>query len=293
MANLGYIGLGAMGGRIAARLLAKGHAVTGYNRTRAKARPLIDRGMAWADSPKAVAQATDVILVNVADSASLEAVADGPDGFVAGLSNSKVVIDMSTVSPARSRLVVERVRKMGADMLEAPVSGGVSLVEQGRLSVMVGGRRTTFERVKPLLDDVGQKVTYVGESGLALSLKLATNISIAAQMLALAESVVLAEKSGIPRETVVEVLTSSAIASPLVQYKAPCILKMPKQAQFTTNMMQKDMKLALELGRELQVPLLTGALINELLSAARAQGFGDHDFATLFHVLERLSGVPG
>jgi 3-hydroxyisobutyrate dehydrogenase-like beta-hydroxyacid dehydrogenase len=176
-------------------------------------------------------------------------------------------------------------------MIEAPVSGSVSLVEQGKLSVMVGGRRGTFDRVKPLLEDIGQKVTYIGENGLALSLKIATNVSIAVQMQAFAESVVLAEKAGVPRETAIEVLTNSAIASPLVQYKGPCLLKMPEQAQFNTNMMQKDMTLALEMGRELQVSLPTGSIVNELLSSARAQGFGEQDFAILYKVLAEMSGV--
>lgn len=278
-----------MGSRITKRLLGKGHTVTGYDLFPKK--ELVEQGMTWADSARAVCEAADTTFVMVTNTAALESAAEGPDGLLAGLSSGKLLIDMSTVSPVASRALAAKVREKGADMIEAPVSGSVSLVEQGKLSVMVGGHRATFERAKPLLEDIGQKVTYIGGNGLALSMKIATNVSIAVQMLAFAESVVLAEKAGVPRETIIEVLTNSAIASPLVQYKGPCVLKMPEQAQFNTNMMQKDMTLALEMGRELQVSLPTGAVVNELLSSARAQGLGEQDFAVLYKVLARMSGV--
>jgi 3-hydroxyisobutyrate dehydrogenase-like beta-hydroxyacid dehydrogenase len=291
MANLGFVGLGAMGSRITKRLLAKGHAVTGYDLFVSKAQELAASGMTVADSPRAVSTAADVIFVMVTNTAALEGAAEGPDGLLTGLGAGKILIDMSTVSPAASRALAAKVRAKGAEMLDAPVSGSVSLVEQGRLSIMVGGSRAVLEQVKPLLDDIGQRVTYIGDNGMALSMKIATNVSIAVQMQALAESVVLAEKAGVPRETVIEVLTNSAIASPLVQYKGPCILKLPEPAQFNANMMQKDMTLALEMGRELQVSLPTGAAVNEMLSAARAQGFGEQDFAVLYKVLAQMSGV--
>ena len=201
MANLGYVGLGVMGGKMAGRLLAKGHVVTGYNRTRAKAQWLIERGMKWAGSPREVCEAADVIFVMVTDSASLEAVAEGPDGLLAGLGGGKILIDMSTVSPAVSRALAGKVRARGADMVDAPVSGSVVTLEQGKLSVMVGGERATFDKIKPLLEDVGPKVTHVGTNGLALSMKIATNLSLAVQMLAFSEGVLLAEKSGIDRKS--------------------------------------------------------------------------------------------
>jgi len=291
MANLGYIGLGVMGGRMADRLRAKGHAVTGYNRTRSKAQWVIDRGVTWADSPRAVADAADVIFVMVANSGALDAVANGADGFVAGLTPAKVVIDMSTVSPALSRAVAATVRATDADMVDAPVSGSVSTLEQGTLSIMVGGERATFDRVKPLLEDIGPKVTYVGANGLAVSMKIAANLSLAVQMLAFSEGVLLAEKSGIARDTAVDVLTHSVIASPMVQYRGPFVLKMPDEAWFNVNMMQKDLLLALEMGRQLDVPLPTSAAANEWLTAARAIGLGDRDFAAVFQALARAAGV--
>ncbi len=291
MANLGYVGLGVMGGRMADRLLSKGHSVTGYNRTRSKAQWLIDHGMKWADSPRALAEAVDVVFVMVTNSAALEAVALGPDGIVAGMGPGKVLIDMSTVSPTVSRGIAARVRERGGDMEDAPVSGSVITLEQGKLSVMVGGERATFERAKPLLEDIGPKVTHVGGNGLAVSMKIAVNLSLAVQMLAFSEGVLLAEKSGIARETAVDVLTHSVIASPMVQYRGPFVLGLPDEAWFDMNMMQKDMTLALEMGRELSVPLPTTAVTNEFLTAARGAGLADKDFAAMFELLARLSGV--
>ena len=280
-----------MGGRMVNRLLDKGHTVTGYNRTRSKAQWLIDRGMKFADSPRAVAAGADVTLSMVTNSSALEEVAHGPNGILAGLSTGKVWIDMSTVSPGISKALAAKAREKGADLLDAPVSGSVITLEQGKLSVMVGGHAETFERVKPLLLDLGPKVTHVGGNGLALVMKIATNLNLAVQMLAFSEAVLLAEKSGITRETAVDVLTHSAIASPMVQYRGPFVLKMPDEAWFNVNMMQKDMLLALELGRKVDVPLPTTATTNEFLTAARGMGLVEQDFAVVFEVLARMSGV--
>jgi 3-hydroxyisobutyrate dehydrogenase-like beta-hydroxyacid dehydrogenase len=291
VANLGFIGLGVMGSEMVNRLLSKGHSVTGYNRTKSKAEGLISKGMKWANSPREVAATVDVVFSMVTNSAALDAVVSGPDGELAGLTPGKIVVDISTVSPAFSREVAKKVREKGCDMVDAPVSGSVITLQEGKLSVMVGGRKETFEKVKPLLLDIGPKVTYVGDNGLALVMKIGTNLSLAVQMLAFCEGVLLAEKSGIARETAVEVLTHSVIASPMVQYRGPFILKMPKEAWFNVNMMQKDMLLALELGRQLDVSMPTTAITNEFLTAARGMGFVEQDFAVVFEVLAKMSGV--
>jgi 3-hydroxyisobutyrate dehydrogenase len=291
MANIGFVGLGVMGSRMVERLLDKGHTVTGYNRTRAKAEWLVQKGMRWADSPRAVAESVDVVFSMVTNSAALAAIADGPEGLVAGFGPAKILVDMSTVSPAASRALASRIRDKGGDMLDSPVSGSVVTLQDGKLSVMVGGRRETFERVRPLLLDIGPKVTHVGDSGLALSMKIATNLNLAVQMLAFSESVLLAEKSGIARETAVDVLTHSAIASPMIQYRGPFVLRMLDEAWFDVNMMQKDMLLALEMGRQNDIPLPTAAVANEFLTAARAMGFAKQDFAIIFRVLARMAGV--
>ncbi len=291
MAKLGFIGLGVMGGNMVARLLEKGHTVTGYNRTKSKAQWLLDRGMKWGDSPRAVAEASDITFSMVTNAAALAAVTDGPDGLLAGISAGKLYVDMSTVSPDVSRALAARVREKGSDMVDAPVSGSVITLQQGKLSVMVGGRKETFAKLQPLLLDVGPKVTHVGDNGVALAMKIAVNLSLAVQMLAFSEGVLLAEKSGIPREVAVDVLIHSAVASPMIQYRGPFVLKQPEEAWFDVNMMQKDMLLALELGRSLDVPLPTTAITNEFLTSARGMGLVEEDFAVVFDVLASMSGV--
>jgi 3-hydroxyisobutyrate dehydrogenase-like beta-hydroxyacid dehydrogenase len=291
MANLGFVGLGVMGSEMVSRLLDKGHSVTGYNRTRVKAERLIKKGMKWAETPRAVCATADVTFSMVTNEKALGAVAEGPDGILNAITAGKSWIDMSTVSPGYSRALAARVREKGADMIDAPVSGSVITLQEGKLSVMVGGRRETFDRLKPILDDIGPKVTYVGDNGLALSMKIATNLSLAVQMLAFSEGVLIAEKSGIKREVAVDVLVNSAVASPMIKYRGPFVLSMPKEAWFDVNMMQKDMMLALDMGRALDVPLPTTAVCNEFLTAARGMGFAKQDFAVVFDVLAKMSGV--
>jgi 3-hydroxyisobutyrate dehydrogenase-like beta-hydroxyacid dehydrogenase len=292
MAHLGFIGLGVMGSRMVKRLLDAGHTVTGYNRTRSRAQWLLDLGMQWGETPAEVAQAVDVVLSMVAHTAALQAVTGGANGVLAGLRPGAIFVDMSTVSPTVSRTLAAQVAAKGAQMLDAPVSGSVITLEEGRLSLMVGGDRGAFARVLPILQDIGPKVTYVGVNGLAASMKIATNLSLAVQMLAFSEGVLLAEKSGIARETAVEVLLNSVIASPMVKYRGPFVLEMPEEAWFDVNMMQKDLLLALEMGRELDVPLPATAVTNEMLTAARGMGLADKDFAVVFEVLARMAGLP-
>ena len=290
MANIGFVGLGVMGSRMVKRLLDAGHNVTGHNRTRSKAQWLLDRGMKWAETPRAAAEAAEIVFSMIANTEALRAVTTGPSGILAGLSAGKIYIDMSTVSPAASRELAAQAAAGGAQMLDAPVSGSVTTLEEGKLSIMVGGEPQAFEKALPVLQTIGPKVTRVGANGLAASMKIATNLSLAVQMLAFSEGVLLAEKSGIARETAVEVLLNSVIASPMVKYRGPFVLNMPEEAWFDVNMMQKDLLLALEMGRRLDVPLPATATTNEMLTAARGMGFAKQDFAVLFEVLARLSG---
>jgi 3-hydroxyisobutyrate dehydrogenase-like beta-hydroxyacid dehydrogenase len=291
MANLGFVGLGVMGGQMVNRLLSKGHTVTGYNRTPAKAEWLVKQGMKLANSPREVAQSVDIVFAMVTNGAALKGIAEGPNGLLAGLSAGKVFVDISTINPDLSREMAEKVRATGADMVDSPVSGSVITLQQGKLSVMVGGRKETFERVLPVLEDIGPKVTHVGDNGLALSMKIAINLSLAVQMLAFAEGVLLAEKSGIRREVAVDVLINSAIASPVIKYRGPFVLEQPEEAWFDVNMMQKDMLLAMELGQKLDVPLPTTAVTNEFLTAARGMNWAKLDYAVIFDVLARMSGI--
>jgi 3-hydroxyisobutyrate dehydrogenase-like beta-hydroxyacid dehydrogenase len=291
VAELGFVGLGTMGSRMAKRLLDAGHAVTGHNRTKAKAAWLIDAGMKWGENPRAVAEASDVVFSMVSDTRALEAITSGEDGIVAGLRAGSIYVDMSTVLPEASRAIARQVAANGAAMLDAPVSGSVITLEQGALSIMAAGDREAFERVKPLLLDIGPKVNYVGANGLAVTMKIATNLSLPTQMLGYSEGLLIAEKAGIPRDVAVEVLLNSVMASPMVKYRGPFVLGMPEEPWFDVRMMQKDLLLALELGRQLEVPLPTTGLANEFLTAARAMGYAEEDFAALFDVLAHMAGV--
>jgi len=291
MANIGYVGLGVMGSRMAKRFMEHGHNIICHNRTKAKAEWLVEAGMLWADTPREAAERSDIVFSMVTNTKAVAAITQGADGILAGLAPGKIYVDMSTMSPTYSQELAEQVKKTGARMLDCPVSGSVITLEQGKLTAMVGGEKEAFDRAYPVLKDIGPKVTYVGGNGLAVAMKIAANLSLAVQMLAFSEGVLLAEKSGIDREVAVDVLTHSVIASPMVKYRGPFVLGHPEEAWFDCRMMQKDMNLALELGQNLQVPLPTTAVTNEYLTAANGMGVGHHDFAVIFDVLARLAGI--
>jgi 3-hydroxyisobutyrate dehydrogenase-like beta-hydroxyacid dehydrogenase len=291
MAELGYVGLGVMGSSVTRRLLDAGHTVHVWNRTSEKAEPLLEAGAQWANSPREVAERAEIVFTMVTNTAAVRAVFEGDDGILAGLAPGKIYIDMSTASPANSRSLAEHVEAAGAQMLDAPVSGTSITVDQGKASLMVGGDADAFERAKPILEAIGPKVFHMGGNGTAVGLKIAINLSLAVQMLAFSEGVLLAEKSGIDRERVVEAMLASVIASPMVAYRGPLVLGHPDEVWFDCHMMQKDMNLALEMGRELEVPLPTTAVTNEFLTAANGMGIGEKDFAVIFDVLASMSGV--
>ncbi|HXV58290.1 MAG TPA: NAD(P)-dependent oxidoreductase [Gaiellaceae bacterium] len=291
MAKLGFVGLGVMGGGVTRRLLAAGHDVAGYNRSREKAAPLVELGLVLKETPREVAEAADVVFSMVTNVAALEAVAGGPDGILAGLAPGKIYVDMTTGTPEASRALAEQVAERGARMLDAPVSGSVSTLEEGRLSIMVGGDEDAFAEIEPVLRDIGPTVLRIGSNGQALLMKIAINLSLHVQMVAFCEGLLLAEKDGIDKEVAVEALLQSVIASPMLKYRGPFVLELPDEAWFNVNMMQKDMNLALEAGRKLDVPMPTTAVSNELLTAARAQGLVEQDFAVVYEVMARLAGL--
>jgi len=293
MPSIAFVGLGAMGSAMAQRLLAAGHHVTGYNRTRAKAEALASRGLVVADSARAAVKGAEVVLSMVTDSDALRDVALRDDGILAGLGRGAIWAEMSTVSPAVTRMLGERVQEKGATLLDAPVSGSTVTIAQGQLSFIVGGDPAALERVRPVLLAIGPTITHVGALGLAVTMKIAVNLSIGVQMLAFSESVLLAEKSGIPREKAVEALLKGVTASPMLKYRGPFVLDMPEEALFSVMLMQKDMRLALEQGRGVGVPLPSTGLVHELLTGARGLGLAEKDFAALFDVLAKLSGLGG
>jgi 3-hydroxyisobutyrate dehydrogenase-like beta-hydroxyacid dehydrogenase len=283
-----------MGGTVTKRLLDAGHTVHGYNRTREKAQWLVDQGLILEDTPRAVAEQVDVVMTMVTNTKALDAVARGADGILAGLKPGQIWVDSTTGSPANARKLAEEVEALGAFLLDAPISGAPITLEQGKASIMVGGAEEAFDRVKPILEDVGPIVTRIGENGQALLLKIAINLSLHVQMVAFSEGLLVAEKGGIDREVAVEAMLNSVIASPMIKYRGPFVLGHPEgDAWFDCNMMQKDMQLALDAGREYGVPMPTTAVSNELLTAARGMGIDHYDFAVVYDVLASMSGVKG
>ena len=287
---VGVVGLGEMGSGFAGRLLAAKHGVVGWNRTRAKAEPLLARGMLWADSPREVAAQSDLVLTMVSHGSALDAVTAGPDGILAGI-RGKVLVEMSTISSAHVRELAEKTSAAGGTLLDAPVLGSQVTLAEGKLVIMVGGDPAVLERARPALESIGPKVVRVGEVGQGKVMKLALNLSLATQVLALSEGLLLAVRSGIPRDAALDVLLSGASASPMLQYRAPLIKAQPAKAWFDCAMMQKDVNLALALGRELGVPLPTTETANTWLTAARGQGLAHRDFSILYYVLARAAGI--
>jgi 3-hydroxyisobutyrate dehydrogenase-like beta-hydroxyacid dehydrogenase len=289
--RIGFVGLGHMGGNMAARFLAAGYTVYGEERNRATAQGLEHEGLQWRDTPREAAEAADILFTSLPDDRVLETVASGPDGVLAGLAADEVWVDMSTVSPRASRELAERVHALGASLLDAPVSGSVPQVQAGTLTIMVGGNKDAYARVEPLLRELGTP-THIGENGQGLVLKLAINISLAVQMLAFAEGLLLAERGGIDPGAAGEVMAGSAIGSPMLKARLPLILDLPDEAWFDVGLMQKDIVLALEAARELRVPLPSAAAADEMLTLARAHGHEHHDLAALFQTLRQLVGEP-
>jgi 3-hydroxyisobutyrate dehydrogenase-like beta-hydroxyacid dehydrogenase len=287
MSTVGFVGLGAMGSRIAGRLLDAGNELYGSNRTESKAQPLIDRGLQWRASPREVAEAADVVFSMVTDDTALEAIASGPDGILAGLEEGKLYVDMSTVSPRASRQLAERVDALGAQMLDAPVSGSIPQAETGTLAIFVGGSESAFATAAPLLRELGQAVTRVGTNGQGLLIKLAVNISLAVQTLAFSEGLLLAERGGIDPRLAAEAMSTSSIGSLMLKARVPLLLDLPEQAWFDVALMAKDIRLARDAADELAIPLPSAAVAAEMLTRASDLGYAHRDIAALHEVLAK------
>ena len=284
------VGIGEMGGAFVERLLDAGRTVVGWNRTRSKVEPLLARGMQWADSPAAVARRCGVVLTMVSNGAALEAVVAGPDGLLAGIAGT-VLVELSTIAAGDIIALTDRVRAAGGELVDAAVLGSPLTVRQGKLVIMVAGTDDAIAKARPTLDVIGPRVVAMGDHGKAKIMKIALNLNLPAQILALSEGLLLAVQSGIDRSRALEVMLAGAMASPMLQYRAPFIEEMPAKAWFDVGMMQKDCDLALTLGRELGVPLFSTAVSREMLSAARGQGLGDRDFAIMYYALANAAGL--
>jgi 3-hydroxyisobutyrate dehydrogenase-like beta-hydroxyacid dehydrogenase len=282
-----------MGQAIVPRLLAAGHSVTGWNRTKAKAVPMLKLGMGWADTPRDAAHEAEIVLSIVTDSAAARSVALGENGIIAGLRKDAVYLDMSTIAPDTSRTIAAEFAKNSLTMMDAPISGTTLTLGQGKASLMVGGDKAAFDRVQPVLLAIGPKVTYVGAQGLAVQLKVALNMTLVIEVIGFCEGIALAEKGGVPREIAVDAFLKSVVASPVLNYRAPLILEghISDATYGNVNLQQKDMLLALELGRQLGVPVPLGAAANEMLNACRGLGLAHHDFVTVYEVYRRLGGM--
>jgi 3-hydroxyisobutyrate dehydrogenase-like beta-hydroxyacid dehydrogenase len=290
MQTIGFVGLGKMGGNMAARYLAAGYTVYGEARNRTGAQWLIDQGLRWADTPREIAHAADLVMTSLPNDDVVESIATGADGLIGGLSEGKIWADLSTITPGVSRRLAARVRERGngALMLDTPVSGSVPQVKSGTLTIMVGGDEDAYRRLEPVLRVLG-KPEYVGENGQGLVLKLAINISLAVQMLAFSEGLLLAERDGIDPHRAAEIMTESAIGSPMLKARVPLVLDKPNETWFDVGLMHKDIRLARQAGEELATPLPTAAVADEVLSAADQRGYGHRDIAALHEVLAQLS----
>ncbi len=290
--NIGFVGLGVMGRGIVPRLMAAGHRVTGWNRSKDKATSLIAAGMRFADTPRAAAEASEIVFSMVTDGNAVRAVALGEDGIIAGLKPGGVYADMSTIAPDVSRTVASAFAERGLKMLDAPISGSPVTLAQGNASVMVGGDKDAFEQAKPVLLAIGPKVTHIGANGLACQMKIAVNLLLMVEVIAFGEAVALAEKGGVAREVAVDAILKSVAASPVLGYRGPFILegKMPAVPLADVTLQQKDMVLALDLGRKLGSPVPLAAAANEMMNACRGLGIDHRDFVTAHEVYRRLGG---
>jgi 3-hydroxyisobutyrate dehydrogenase-like beta-hydroxyacid dehydrogenase len=290
--KIGFAGLGDMGSLIVPRLIAAGHEVLGWNRTRSKADALVAQGMRFADTPAAAAREVDVMFSILTDGAAVTDVALGENGIRAGLKPGAIYIDMSTISPAVSRKVAAELAASGHTMLDAPISGSPVTLKAGQASLMVGGDEAAFERAKPVLLAIGPKVTYIGGNGLACQMKIAVNLLLMVEVICFGEAVALAEKGGVAREIALDAILKSVAASPVLGYRGPFILegKMPAKPLADVTLQQKDMLLALELGRTLGSPVPLAAAANEMMNACRGLGIDHRDFVTAHEVYLRLGG---
>jgi len=286
--SIGFVGLGHMGGNMAARYLGAGYPVFGEAQSKDGLDQLLQDGLSWRDTPREVAESADIVITSIPNDDVLREIASGDDGIMAGLAAGKVWVDMSTVSPGASREVAEQVRATKALMLDAPVSGSVPQVKSGTLTIMVGGDKQAYERVEGVLGELGTP-HYIGSNGQGLVMKLAINISLGVQMLALSEGLLMAERDGVDRKLALEVMTDSPIGSPMLKARVPLILDPSGEAWFDVELMHKDIRLALQTADELDVPAPSAHAADEVLSWADELGYSARDIAAIREVLAKKS----
>lgn len=290
MAKIGWIGLGNMGNPMSQNLLKAGHEVTVWNRTKSKADEVLAAGAKWANSPKEIAEACDFIFTMVSDGPTLQSVTLSDNGVVAGLSPHKIVIDMSTVSPAESAKVNDAIEAKDCKFIRGPVTGSTVLARNATLGILASGDKATYDKVLPLFEVMGKNQFYVGADEEARVLKLALNIMIGTSMQMMAEAVVLAEKAGLDVTQVCDVMAGSAVGSPLVGYKAALISKGEYNPAFSVRLMMKDFDLAFDAAKQYGVAMPVTAVTRQYLQAAASTGRAEKDFSVLTEVLEDQCG---
>jgi 3-hydroxyisobutyrate dehydrogenase-like beta-hydroxyacid dehydrogenase len=292
--RVGFIGLGAMGSRMASRLLAAGHDVVVYNRTPERTQALADRGATVAATPRQLAAQVDVVCSSVANDAALEQVMCGPDGALTGARAGAIVIELSTVSPRTSRRLHEAARASGVALLDAPVSGSTLQAEQGQLVIFVGGEADAYQTCRPLLAVLGSKTFYLGSSGAGATMKLCVNTLLGLGVQALAEAIALGEKAGLERERFLEVLAETAVVSPSQKAKLENARQRQYPAAFALRLMFKDFGLIVATALDLSVPMPATAAAVQVAAAEHARQVAAHtdeDFSVVIRAMEQLAGV--
>jgi glyoxylate/succinic semialdehyde reductase len=284
--KLGFIGLGIMGSAMAVNLVKAGYDVTAWNRSSEACNLLAGMGATIAISPRAVAERADIIIAMMANPAAVEAVRDGTDGIIAGLSKGKGFIDMSTVDAETSLASDRLTHGAGAQFMEAPVAGSRKPAEDAALIIMTAGDRKLYDRSLPVLEKMGKKILFLGDTGNATRMKLANNLVMCGMLTALCEGMALAAGTGLDTAQFLEVLDSGAVSNPMFRLKGTQIAANKEfPTSFPLKHMQKDLRLALRMAEEVGQPLFATATINELFKKALADGFGDLDFAAVSRVI--------
>ena len=289
--SVGFIGVGTMGSPMARNLVQAGHRVTVNDLFPTSAAALVDDGAIWADSPAAVAAVSDVTFLSLPNPVDVDEVVRGANGILHGAHPGSAIIDLSTNSPTAVRALAAATADAGVMFLDAPVSGGVAGARKGRLAVMVGGDRSTFDRHRHLLDVLGDRVFYVGDVGAGSVAKLVNNMQFFHGLLGTVEALVLAAKAGVDLNTLRDVVLAGSGASTVWDYGTNAILKDRLVPNFTVALAAKDAELAVALAEELGVPMPSGAHVRDLLRRYRDEGFGADDVLGIVRVLESLAGV--
>ena len=288
--RVGFIGLGIMGRPMALSLLRAGYLLVIHNRTREKESELVSEGAESATSPRAVASACEVLITMLPDSPDVEAVYFGEDGVLAGAQSGQLLIDMSSIAPAVARSVFDAAREVGADALDAPVSGGDVGAREGTLSIMVGGRDDAFNRARPLFDVLGKTVVHMGEAGAGQTAKACNQILVAVTIEAVSEALVLASKAGVDPERLIEVLSGGLAGNKVMEVRRRNFLEHDFTPGFKLELHHKDLGIALRTARELGVYVPTTAIVDQMLAALKASGDGGLDHSALLKVIEQASG---